>query len=147
MAWKWGFQRSWPEAFFSRLSALRSDKKIIERSGSRRNICQERIKERLWDQGNTPEANWRKKSDICHILKENETDHEERPLPLQFKQQAIMLSRYLQKLGCQTHHAQANAGLLIVQTAVESTRRARAVFVGNDNDLLILLCYYTEISA
>ena len=52
MAWKWGFQRSWPEAFFSRLSALRSDKKIIERSGSCRNICHERIKESLWDQGN-----------------------------------------------------------------------------------------------
>ena len=40
----------------------------------------------------------------------------------------------------------ANADLLIVQTAVESARRARTVLVGNDNDL-ILLCYYTEISA
>ena len=29
-----------------------SDKKITERSGSRRKICQERIKESLWDQGN-----------------------------------------------------------------------------------------------
>ena len=54
MAWKWGSQRSWPEAFFSRLSALRANKKN-ERRGSRRKICQERIKEslwdRLWDQG------------------------------------------------------------------------------------------------
>ena len=48
--WKWGSQRSWPEAFFSRLLALRADKKN-KRSGSRRKICQERLKESLWDQG------------------------------------------------------------------------------------------------
>ena len=58
-----------------------------------------------------------------------------------------MLSRYLQKVGCQTHHSQADADLLIVQTAVESARRANTVLVGDDTDLLILLCYYTEMSA
>ena len=51
-----------------------------------------------------------------------------------------MLSRYLQKVGCQTRHSQAHADLLIVQTAVESARRANTVFVGDDTDLLILLC-------
>ena len=30
MAWKWGSQSSWPEAFVSRLSALRANKKIKE---------------------------------------------------------------------------------------------------------------------
>ena len=50
MAWRWGSQRSWPEAFFSRLSALRANKKN-KRSSSHRKICQERIKGRIWDQG------------------------------------------------------------------------------------------------
>lgn len=58
-----------------------------------------------------------------------------------------MLSSYLQKIGCQTHHSQADADLLIVQAAVESARRANTVLVGDDTDLLILLCYYTEMSA
>lgn len=63
------------------------------------------------------------------------------------KQSCInMLSRYLQKVGCQTHHSQADAYLLIVQTAVGSAR-ANTVLVGEDTDLLILLCYYTEMSA
>ena len=58
-----------------------------------------------------------------------------------------MLSRHHQKVGCNTHHSQADADLLIVQTAVESVRRASTVLVGDDTDVLILLCYYTEISA
>ena len=58
-----------------------------------------------------------------------------------------MLSRYHQKVGCKTHHSQADADLLIVQTAVESVGRASTVLVGDDTDLLISLCYYTEISA
>ena len=57
-----------------------------------------------------------------------------------------MLSRYLQKVGCQIHHSQADADLLIVQTAVESTRRVNTVLEGDYTDLLILLCYYTEMS-
>lgn len=58
-----------------------------------------------------------------------------------------MLSRYHQKVGCETHHSQADADLLIVQTAMESVGRASTVLVGDDTDLLISLCYYTEISA
>ena len=34
MAWKWGAQRSRPEAFFSRLSALRANKKFKKRFAS-----------------------------------------------------------------------------------------------------------------
>ena len=51
-----------------------------------------------------------------------------------------MLSRYHQKVGCETHHSQADADLLIVQTAVESVGRASTVLVGDDTDLLISLC-------
>ena len=58
-----------------------------------------------------------------------------------------MLSRYLQKAGCQTHHSLADADILMIQTAVESARRAKLVLAGDDTDLLILLCYYTEMSA
>ena len=35
----------------------------------------------------------------------------------------------------------------MVQTAVESARRVNLVLAGDDTDLLILLCYYTEMSA
>ena len=43
-------QRSWPEAFFSFLSALCANNKN-KRSGLRCKTCQERMKESLWDQG------------------------------------------------------------------------------------------------
>ena len=43
--------------------------------------------------------------------------------------------------------SQTNADLLMVQTAVESARRANTVLVEYGTDLLSLLCYYTEISA
>ena len=58
-----------------------------------------------------------------------------------------MLSSYLQKRNCQTRHSQADADLLIVQTSVESARRINTVLVGDDTDLLILLCYHTELDA
>ena len=45
MAWKWGSQRSWPEAFFSLVSALGANKKIKEA------VRVVRMKESLWDQG------------------------------------------------------------------------------------------------
>ena len=58
-----------------------------------------------------------------------------------------MLSSYLQKRNCQTRHSQADADLLIVQTSVESARRINTVLVGDDTDLLILLCYHMELDA
>ena len=58
-----------------------------------------------------------------------------------------MLSSYIQKANCQTYHSQADADLLIVQKAVESARNVNTVLVGDDTDLLILLCYYTEMDA
>ena len=49
MAWKWGSQRSRPEAFFSRLSALRVNKKKYKQRFASQNLPL-RIKESLWDQ-------------------------------------------------------------------------------------------------
>ena len=58
-----------------------------------------------------------------------------------------MLSSYLQTRNSQTRHSQADADPLIVQTSVESARRINTVLVGDDTDLLILLCYHTELDA
>lgn len=55
-----------------------------------------------------------------------------------------MLSRFLQEDNCATYHAEGNADVLIVKTAVESARERNTVFVGNDTDLLALLCFYTR---
>ncbi len=38
---------------------------------------------------------------------------------------------------CEVHHASGDADLLIVQKAVESTRRVNTVLVGDDTDLLV----------
>ena len=47
-------------------------------------------------------------------------------------------------MGCITHHANDDADLLIVNTAVESARTSAMVLVGDDTDLLVLLCYYAS---
>ena len=56
----------------------------------------------------------------------------------------IMLSEALQNVGCVTHHANGDADLLIVKTAVESARTDTTVLVGDDTDLLVLLCYHAS---
>ena len=58
-----------------------------------------------------------------------------------------MLSRYLQLSGCQTHHSQEDADLLIVSTAVSSANTKMTVLVGEDTDLIILLCFYVDLEA
>ena len=50
-----------------------------------------------------------------------------------------MLSRYLQQANCQVYHSTADADLLIVNKAVESSRTMDTVLVGDDTDLFILL--------
>ncbi|XP_068675446.1 uncharacterized protein [Montipora foliosa] len=55
-----------------------------------------------------------------------------------------MLSKALQNVGCITHHANGDADLLIVKTAVESARTSTTVLVGDDTDLLVLLCYHAS---
>ena len=55
-----------------------------------------------------------------------------------------MLSRFLQEDNCATYHAEGNADVLFVKTAVESATERNTVFVGDDTDLLALLCFYTR---
>ena len=52
-----------------------------------------------------------------------------------------MVSWYLQKAVCQTHHSQADAHLLRVQP-----KKGERCSRGDDTELFILLCYYTEMS-
>ena len=56
-----------------------------------------------------------------------------------------MLSRYLQLIHCQFYHSTADADFLIVNKAVESSRTMDTVLVGDDTDLLFLLCYHAEL--
>ena len=55
-----------------------------------------------------------------------------------------LLGSSLQKAGCTTIHAKGDADILIVKTAVESAKVVSTVLIGDDTDLLILLCYYGD---
>lgn len=55
-----------------------------------------------------------------------------------------MTSEYLTKAGCQVYQAEGDADLLIVLTAVRSASLMPTVLVGDDTDLLILLCYHAQ---
>ena len=55
-----------------------------------------------------------------------------------------MLRRFLQEVGCHTIQAEGDADVLIVKTAVESATERPTVLVGNDTDLIVLLCYLTQ---
>ena len=54
-----------------------------------------------------------------------------------------MLSKALQNVGCITHHANGDADLLIVKTAVESARTSTTVLVGDDRFAIssVLSCF------
>ena len=63
------------------------------------------------------------------------------------KQRFICLLRNkLQQSGCSTIHAEGDADLLIVQTAIQSSRSITTVLVGDDTDLLVLLCHHAEMN-
>ena len=62
------------------------------------------------------------------------------------KQQLIdMLSWFLQENNYPTY-AENDANVLIVKTAIESDRERNTVFVGDDTNSLVLLCFYTIVS-
>ena len=66
----------------------------------------------------------------------------------QNKQQFIfMLSEALEKKNCETHHASGDADLLIVLKAVQSATTTSTVLVGDDTDLIVLLCYHANMEA
>ena len=58
-----------------------------------------------------------------------------------------MLGDQLEKSKCKVHHAPGDADLLIVQKAVESAAMVNTVLVGDDTDLLILLCYHASLGS
>ena len=64
------------------------------------------------------------------------------------KQQFIkMVGDHLEMKKCEVHHAPGDADLLIVQKAVELATRVNTVLVGDDTDLLILLCYHANLDS
>ena len=58
-----------------------------------------------------------------------------------------MLGDQLENSKCKVHHASGDADLLIVQKAVESAAMVNTVLVGDDTNLLILLCYHTSLDS
>lgn len=58
-----------------------------------------------------------------------------------------MLSNKLEIAGCTTFHAKGDADTLIVRTAIDCAEVVNTVLVGDDTDLLVLLCYHADIHA
>lgn len=58
-----------------------------------------------------------------------------------------MLGDQLEKTGCKVYHAPGDADLLIVQKAVESATKLDTVLVGDDTDLLVLLCFHARLDS
>ena len=56
-----------------------------------------------------------------------------------------MLSRFLEDKRYTTMHAESDADLLIVMTAVEYSEHRDVVVIGEDTDLLVLLCYHANL--
>ena len=64
------------------------------------------------------------------------------------KQKFIHLLRNkLQQTGCSTIHVEGDVDQRIVQTAIQSSRSITTVLVGEDTDLLVLLCHHAEMNA
>ena len=55
-----------------------------------------------------------------------------------------MLGQKLRQNGHTVHHAAADAELLIVKTALECAMTSDTVVIGDDTDLLVLLCYHSD---
>ncbi|KAK3713979.1 hypothetical protein QZH41_005649 [Actinostola sp. cb2023] len=58
-----------------------------------------------------------------------------------------LLADRLKQAECSILQATGDADLLIVQTAIQATRSQTTVLVGDDTDLLVLLCYHGEMNA
>lgn len=56
-----------------------------------------------------------------------------------------MLSAQLQKTGCRTIHAEGDADVLIAKTAVSSAIQRATTVIGEDTDLLVLLCFHADL--
>ena len=58
-----------------------------------------------------------------------------------------MLSSKLEMAGYTTIHAKGDADTLIVKTTTDCAKLATTVLVGDDTDLLVLLCYHADMHA
>lgn len=54
------------------------------------------------------------------------------------------LGDHLSSKGFQIHHATGDADLLIVKTAIASSKKNKTLLIGSDTDLLCLLLHYSE---
>ena len=55
-----------------------------------------------------------------------------------------MLGQRLEHVGCETRHAKGDADVLIVETTVHSAMYCENTLVGDDTDLLVLLCFHVK---
>ena len=55
-----------------------------------------------------------------------------------------LLWGYLEDSGCRTLQADGDADVLIVKTSISTAAESPTVLVGDDTDLLALLCFYTR---
>ena len=55
-----------------------------------------------------------------------------------------MLSAGLLDNGCKSMHAESDADLLIVQTAIEAASQRATSLIGEDTDPLVLLCFHVD---
>ena len=55
-----------------------------------------------------------------------------------------MLGQSLEHVGCETCHAKGDADVLIVETTVQSAMSCETTLVGDDTDLLVLLCFHVN---
>ena len=53
----------------------------------------------------------------------------------------------LEMAGCTTIHAEGDADPMIVNSAIESAKSINTLLVGDDTDLLILLCHHADINS
>jgi len=65
----------------------------------------------------------------------------------QNKQFIFMLSKALQNKNCETHHVSGDADLLNVLKAIQSAITTNTVLVGDDTDLIVLLCYHASMES
>ena len=55
-----------------------------------------------------------------------------------------MLDQSLEHVGCETRHDKGDADVLIVETTVQSAMSCETTLVGDDMDLLVLLCFHVK---
>ena len=58
----------------------------------------------------------------------------------------MLLSDCLDQAGFETHHALGDADVLIVQTAIQSAMKCQTILIGEDTDLIVLLCFHATNS-